>query len=109
MGSNDAGLTVLNKCPALDRRTAEAARALGLRAHVVGGWQVWIPYTDSEAGQKKWRRKNVKRQVLHAAADVEGHEGTDSRYGSSIHRWWVDGSRRCVMCLVGDCRYMVCV
>lgn len=69
----------MNEWPALDRRTAETARALGLRAHVVGGWQVWLPYEDSETGKKKWRKKNVKRQVLHAAADVEGHEGTDSR------------------------------
>ena len=84
MGSHDAGLTVVNDCPALDGRTAEAARALGLRAHVVGGWQVWLPYEDSESGKKKWRRKAVRRQVLHAAADVEGHEGTDSRWGTPV-------------------------
>eukprot|EP00752_Nemacystus_decipiens_P004500 g4109.t1 len=79
MGSHDAGVTVLNECPNLDRCTKEAARALGLRAHVVGGWQVWLPDKDSEPGKEKWRRKTVKRKVLHTAADVEGHEGTDSR------------------------------
>lgn len=87
MGSNDAGLTVLNKCPKLDRLTAETARALGLSAHVVGGWQVWVPYEDNETRKKKWRRKNVRRQVLHAAADVEGHEGTDSRWGCIGGEW----------------------
>ncbi|CAN0006259.1 unnamed protein product, partial [Hapterophycus canaliculatus] len=36
MGTNDGGRTVLNDCPHLDRRTAEAASALGLRAHIGG-------------------------------------------------------------------------
>lgn len=79
MGTNDGGRTVLNDCPTLDRRTAEAARALGLREHIVGGRQAWVTYRDGETQAVYRRKRNVGGQLLHAAADVEGHEGTDSR------------------------------
>lgn len=82
MGTNDGGRTVLNDCPILDRRAAEAARALGLRAHIVGGRQAWVPYRDAETRAVYRRKRNVGGQVLHSAADVEGHKGADSRCGA---------------------------
>ncbi|CAM9742313.1 unnamed protein product, partial [Ectocarpus sp. 4 AP-2014] len=79
MGTNDGGRTVLNDCPILDRRTAMAAKALGLRAHIVGGRQALVAYRDPETGSVYRKKRNVGGQILHAAADVEGHEGIDSR------------------------------
>ena len=80
MGSDDGGRTVLNSCPRLDNLTASAAKKLGLRAHIVGG-RLRHEKTRDSSGEIRCRKKNVDGQRLHAAADVEGHEGTDSRYG----------------------------
>ncbi|CAM9490420.1 unnamed protein product [Pylaiella littoralis] len=79
MGTDDGGKTVLNDSPALDEKAARAAKALGLRAHVVGGRQAWVAFRDAETGSVYKKKRNLGGQVLHAAADVEGHEGTDSR------------------------------
>eukprot|EP00752_Nemacystus_decipiens_P004466 g4078.t1 len=79
MGTNDGGRTVLNDSPTLNRRTAEAGRALGLRAHIVGGRQAWVTYRDAATRAVYRMKRNVGGQLLHAAADVEGHEGADSR------------------------------
>ncbi|CAM9754308.1 unnamed protein product, partial [Scytosiphon promiscuus] len=79
MGTNDGGRTVLNDCPDLDRRTAQAASALGLRAHVVGGKKARVAYRDGETGSVYKRFRNFGGQTLYAAADVEGHAGADSR------------------------------
>lgn len=80
MGTNDGGRTVLNECENLDRCTAQAAKMLRLRAHKVGGTLAWQAYRDTASGEVKRRKTNVGGQVLHAAADVEGHEGADSRW-----------------------------
>lgn len=79
MGSDDGGRTVLNSCPKLDRFTAAAAKQLGLREHIVGGRLRQEKVRDGASGVISYRKKNVDGQRLHAAADVEGHEGTDSR------------------------------
>ncbi|CAN0427494.1 unnamed protein product, partial [Discosporangium mesarthrocarpum] len=55
MGTRDGGKTVLNSDPALDAAVREGAHRLNLRGHQVRG------------------------KTLFAAADVEGHEGQDSR------------------------------
>lgn len=79
MGTNDGGRTVHNECRILDYYTSKAARKLGLRAHTVGGKLAWDRRKDPRTGERKKRKINVGGQMLHAAADVEGHEGADSR------------------------------
>lgn len=79
MGTPDGGRTVLNSSPALDKATKIAAEKLGLRAHTVGGKLALQSHLDRGTQEMKQRRVNVGGQVLHAAADVEGHEGGDSR------------------------------
>lgn len=79
MGTPDGGRTVLNSSPNLENATRLAAEKLGLRSHTVGGRLVWEAHRDEETDQMKKRKRNVGGQVLHTAADVEGHEGSDSR------------------------------
>lgn len=79
MGSNDGGVTVLNDCPDLNKRTAKAAERLGLRAHIVGGCLKRVSYVDASTGEPKEFKRNDGGKVLYAAADVEGHMGNDGR------------------------------
>lgn len=79
MGTNDGGRTVLNNNPRLDECTAQSAMELGLRAHIVGGKLVWEKHRDEQTGKVVAKARNVGGKVLYAAADVEGHDGADSR------------------------------
>ncbi|CAM9443280.1 unnamed protein product, partial [Ectocarpus fasciculatus] len=50
MGTNDGGRTVLNDCPILDKRTAMAAKTLGLRAHIGPGDWIGLQKEEKRGG-----------------------------------------------------------
>ena len=85
MGTSDGGKTVLNESPILNKRTAKAAKKLGLRAHKAGGEIKKEMYVDDLTGRRKQTKRNMGGKMLYAAADVEGHEGKDGRQVEFVH------------------------
>lgn len=79
MGTPDGGRTVLNACPNIEKAASQAADILRLRAHTVGGKLRMERYREAGSEDVSYRKVNAGGHVLHAAADVEGHEGADSR------------------------------
>lgn len=79
MGTPDGGKTVRNESLSLNKAAKDAAKKLRLRGHTVGGRLVWETYRDLKTGEFRKAKRNFGGYELYTAADVEGHEGYDSR------------------------------